>query len=1097
MMEKKYDKKLKELFKEPPNEFRMMPFWFWNHEMVEKEVQRQIRDHHIHGIGGEFIHPRHGRLTPYMGKRWLENVEAAADQCKELNMPCFLYDEDNWPSGPTSGLITGPYNPQNRGKYLVVFDEGIFGDVDNVVYELDYKEMSEEAEFFAAIALPNPENYPNFENVIDKAIDVSDCVKGEEFVWQVPEGEWSVIFMAIMYNEWNANMNGYIDILRKETVKEFIDQNHKKYANWFIDRGKREYLGDVVPGIFTDEPSMGHVQIPGGAFFKHVVFTHKLPEVFEQMHGYPFSEAVISLFYETGDIRAKHRSHYWETATQMYVDAFYKPIYEFCDQYNWRSTGHVNCEGNFPMHIKHQGEFFKVFEYMHYGGCDQLTEDVRPDYIENIWDLEASPYSGMGKEMLLASKLASSAAHLLGKPRVLVEAFGTSSWDITLASAKRINDYLIATGCDLFVPHDFAYSEDGYRKQDHPASFYHQPYYKHWKRLCDHSARLCTVLNAHSGILNADILLLYPANSFYAEMAASISNMADLIGQNFTHNADCLFRQQLDFELANEDLIINAEWTKNGLKIRDQTFKVIDIGMTTSITLGFAKKLQDFYDNGGKVVANTTLPYLEAHSGSSKELCDIIAKIFGINPEDHFTKLQKNKDMSTKVITNKNSKGGRAVFIQTPLKAPFLTDYYPKLKTGMDFLIPLEERDIIVWKNHSTKTHAAYVMATHKSVENKELYFLTNTSREAHYDNTIVEIKVKPLKVELWDTLTGEITKFEDFGFDGEKLRLNLNIPPYKSYLFAITKPIENEKVKTKNFRKQTDLLSTEPLETIDLGDKWVCRLNNPNGAMLYQKWESSYHVEAGKAWGYPSKRIFKHKFHVSDVDDIGEIRLVIEGLVGDYGWGKTTYDTLSGGDRATFSMKGLNFYVNDERISVSFDFEYEYLDPCWIVTDIKSKVKNGMNEIKMVCETRNHATFHVVTDPWRLIGDFEAKNKDGIPYLSKVRPQIVLKDLNEQGFSRFHGGFSYIKEWIVPPKFKGRKMILKVSDTTDCVELRINGQLHEVLWDKWHSDITEAIEPAKKNTLELVYYGIAQNMLQTNIKPQGLTGKVNIKIFR
>jgi hypothetical protein len=94
----------------------------------------------------------------------------------------------------------------------------------------------------------------------------------------------------------------------------------------------------------------------------------------------------------------------------------------------------------------------------------------------------------MAYEMLVASKMASSAAHLLGKPRVLVEAFGTSSWDITLASAKRVNDYLIATGCDLFVPHDFAYSEDGYRKQDHPASFYHQPYYVHWKKLCDHNA---------------------------------------------------------------------------------------------------------------------------------------------------------------------------------------------------------------------------------------------------------------------------------------------------------------------------------------------------------------------------------------------------------------------------------------------------------------------------------------------------------------------------------------------------------------------------------------------------------------------------------
>ena len=149
---------LEKIFKDPPNEFRMMPFWFWNHEMVEKEVQRQIRDHNEHGIGGEFIHPRHGRLTPYMGRRWLENVEAAADQCKDLDMPCFLYDEDNWPSGPAGGYITGPYRPENRGKSISVFDEGMFEGGEHVEYELDFPKISEEATLYAAIAVPNPPN---------------------------------------------------------------------------------------------------------------------------------------------------------------------------------------------------------------------------------------------------------------------------------------------------------------------------------------------------------------------------------------------------------------------------------------------------------------------------------------------------------------------------------------------------------------------------------------------------------------------------------------------------------------------------------------------------------------------------------------------------------------------------------------------------------------------------------------------------------------------------------------------------------------------------------------------------------------------------
>ena len=75
--------------------------------------------------------------------------------------------------------------------------------------------------------------------------------------------------------------------------------------------------------------------------------------------------------------------------------------------------------------------------------------------------------------------------------------------------------------------------------------------------------------------------------------------------------------------------------------------------------------------------------------------------------------------------------------------------------------------------------------------------------------------------------------------------------------------------------------------------------------------------------------------------------------------------------------------------------------------------------------------------------------------------------------------------------------MILKVTDTTDCIEVRINGELHDVMWYKWQSDITDALKPGKKNTIELVYYGIAQNMLQTNTKPQGIMGNVKINIYR
>lgn len=1097
-MEQKYPS-LAEIFRNPPNEFRMMPFWFWNHEMVEKEVQRQIRDHNEHGIGGEFIHPRHGRLTPYMGERWLENVEAAADQCKDLDMPCFLYDEDNWPSGPAGGYITGPAHPENRGKGLALFDENVFNPGEHVEYELDFNQIKEGSKFFAAIAVPNPPNYPDYSTVISQWQDVTHCVNGTKFSWDVPAGDqaWTVAFFAMLTASYRSNLNGYIDILRKETVKDFIDFTHKKYVDWFISKGKREYLGKIVPGIFTDEPSMAQVYGDLSYMLKTVVFTPEMPQKFKEMYGYDFNAVLLSLFYETGPIAAKHRCHFWTCATELYVNAFYKQIYEYCDQYNIRTTGHVNGEGSFPGQITQHGDYFKVFRYMHYGGVDQLTEDIRPDNIEELWSQKTNPYTGMANEMLLASKFASSAAHLLGKPRVLVEAWGTSSWDITMASAKRVNDFLIATGCDLFVPHSFNYSEDGYRKGDHPAAFNYQPYYKHWKQLADYNARLCALFNAHSGVLVPEVLLFYPTKTYYAEMMPMHSILADFIGHNYNHQADCLFRQHLDFELANEDLILESTVNKNGtFTIRDETFRVLYLGPTTCIGIAFAKWLQNYYNMGGKIIATSLLAWKEENSGDSDEIVAIIIKIFNLDPIEIKNNFEKQKDLGIKILEHANATGGNAIFIQTPNADLCSQNFFPLLEQAFRKLLPLPSRDVIVWRDSVAQKNAAYIISMHKRIGGKEFYFLANTSRTASYIDAKAIFNIAPQTVELWNALTGEIKSTKDYGVEGNRTMMNLNFPPYQSYVVVIT-PDKTGKVADRAIASTKDVFASPPVQSLDLGSVWQLGLYGVNGAMLYRKWEASFEVEAGKAWGYRGFRTFQHKFVVENVAAVKPVQLVVEGLVGDYGWCKSTIDMPVGGDRAHFTFpNSVTILMNGKKVPIQFDFIPKFLDPCWIVADISSYLIEGENQVRMECLTHNHQTFHLVTDPWRLIGNFEVDETTGIPVIRKLRSDIKTGDLNTQGIIRTHAGIGYKKEVTIPASFAGKKIRLEIGNTIDCLEVVVNGKNLGPLWNVWNCDITDCIKLGQKNTIELIYYGIAQNMLQTNIKSQGLDGPIALKAY-
>ena len=50
----------------PPAEFSLVPFWFWNDDLDDNELARQIDDFQAHGIDAFLIHPRVG-LPRHLG----------------------------------------------------------------------------------------------------------------------------------------------------------------------------------------------------------------------------------------------------------------------------------------------------------------------------------------------------------------------------------------------------------------------------------------------------------------------------------------------------------------------------------------------------------------------------------------------------------------------------------------------------------------------------------------------------------------------------------------------------------------------------------------------------------------------------------------------------------------------------------------------------------------------------------------------------------------------------------------------------------------------------------------------------------------------
>ena len=104
------------------NEYRPIPFWSWNEKLDTEETARQVQLMHTAGIGGFFMHARGGLGTEYMGEEWFDNISAAKDEGKRLNMRAWAHDENGWPSGFGDGKVNGK-GIEYQQKYLRMSDK--------------------------------------------------------------------------------------------------------------------------------------------------------------------------------------------------------------------------------------------------------------------------------------------------------------------------------------------------------------------------------------------------------------------------------------------------------------------------------------------------------------------------------------------------------------------------------------------------------------------------------------------------------------------------------------------------------------------------------------------------------------------------------------------------------------------------------------------------------------------------------------------------------------------------------------------------------------------------------------------------------------
>lgn len=566
----------------PGVEMHGAPFFALNAKLDPEEMRREMNVFHEMGMGGCFLHTRVGLATPYLGKDYMDSLRAAIEESQKLGLKPWLYDEDRWPSGAAGGLVTK--DPRFRMRKLVFLEVGeqmdtMVHDGADAVYEA--KEDSEDAELTLAWFAVKFEG---------ETMTAFRKINAED---PVAEGEKKFRAYRLTSPIGNPWFNGqtYLDTMNPDAVAEFIRVTHEAYKKEF-----GEYFGNVIPGIFTDEPTYSRSDF---ARESCMPWTDRLPAAYEAKTGKSIIDDIPLLFYRlNGEPFSKVRVDFFDTAADLFHHSFMKQVGEWCEKNNLAFTGHLLAEDTLFSQTNTCGSAMRGYEYETAPGIDLLTEHW------HIFD---------------TAKQCTSVAHQFMKPQRLSETYGCTGWDFPFFGHKALGDWQYALGINFRCQHLSWYSMKGEAKRDYPACIFDQsPWYKSHRYLEEYFGRIGAALQ--HGEEQRSILVIHPIESTWGiyscfgrteeERCSTINNMIDVRNN--------LLKANLDFDYGEEEMMSRHARTEGAtLYMAKAAYKTVVVPQLRTIRKSTLDLLQALQKAGGNVIYVGTAPeYLNGEKSS-------------------------------------------------------------------------------------------------------------------------------------------------------------------------------------------------------------------------------------------------------------------------------------------------------------------------------------------------------------------------------------------------------------------------------------------------------------------------------------------------
>jgi hypothetical protein len=549
-------------FRTPSPEYGMILWWGWDGPVTEAVIIRDLDFIQSRGFSCVMIEAGYGMSAPYLSPGWFQLIRIAVEQARQRGMRVWVEDEGKYPSGFAGGKFSTE-RPDLRMQGLVVAER-----IDAVPGQALSSQLPPET--VGALAV----------NLEDKSSHPLDIHSGE-LRWTAPEGKWQIWLIQHQFRTSDTRSvnnptrgkdkaNSLCDYLNPDATRQFLVWTHEQYRQAVGSEFGRTFLG-----FMGDEPD-----------FAYTPWTPKLPEEFERRKGYDVRPYLASFFAPSlTDEARRAKADYWDVWSDLFRENFFRVQAEWCANHNLEYLVHLNHEDMMPALVKSEGDYFKDMRYVQVPGIDTIWNQIWPGTVADF------------------PKLASSAAHLFGRPRAFSESFAAYKIRPNIQQARWVMDYQFVRGINLqqimFLP--ASANRPATDSTPSPGAAVSATARRDSFFTSDEFVPIAQYVNRATYLLSqgtpaARIALYHPTSSMWlGDDGANRSALA---------LAQQLLEHQCDFDFVDEQALSSILLLERGAfkNLSGQAYAAVIIPSVSSISKSALDRLRAFAAEGGRVV---------------------------------------------------------------------------------------------------------------------------------------------------------------------------------------------------------------------------------------------------------------------------------------------------------------------------------------------------------------------------------------------------------------------------------------------------------------------------------------------------------------